>query len=94
MERANFVNIISKLFFKHKAIISERTIPSESFKKGLKRIEKLLLKVFYPFADHIVVNSQGIKDDLISNFHLKESKISVIYNFIDLKKIMTLSVVD
>ncbi|MBT7088763.1 glycosyltransferase [bacterium] len=87
MERANFVNIIAKLFFKHKAIVSERIYPSIAFNKGLRRIQKYLVSFLYPYADLIIANSKAIKEDLIENFKIPSHKIKVINNMYDIEQI-------
>jgi glycosyltransferase involved in cell wall biosynthesis len=84
MTRANLINLLAKFFFKHKAIISERTQPSSAFQHGLKKIQKFLIKKLYPKADLIITNSQGTKLDLIQNFAIPANKIQVISNMLDL----------
>jgi glycosyltransferase involved in cell wall biosynthesis len=78
LERANFVNIISKLFKKHKAIISVR-MDQQTGHVGLRKLNKLLVRILYPKADLIIAVSQGVKQSLI-NLGIEEEKIKVIYN--------------
>ncbi len=78
LERANFVNIISKLFKKHRAIISVR-MDQQTGHVGLRKLNKLLVRLLYPKADLIIAVSQGVKQSLI-NFGIEEEKIKVIYN--------------
>jgi glycosyltransferase involved in cell wall biosynthesis len=78
LERANFVNIISKLFKKHKAIISVR-MDQQTGHVGLRKLNKLLVKILYPKADLIIAVSYGVKQSLI-NLSIEEEKIKVIYN--------------
>jgi glycosyltransferase involved in cell wall biosynthesis len=78
LERANFVNIISKLFKKHKAIISVR-MDQQTGHVGLRKLNNLLVRILYPKADLIVAVSHGVKQSLI-NLGIKEEKIKVIYN--------------
>jgi glycosyltransferase involved in cell wall biosynthesis len=78
LERANFVNIISKLFKKHKAIISVR-MNQQAGHVGLRKLNKLLVSVLYPKADLIIAVSYGVKQSLI-NLGIEEEKIKVIYN--------------
>lgn len=87
LERSNFINVLSKLFFKHRALISVRIQPSLAYGKGLKRFEKLLIRWLYPFAEKIIVNSQGIQHDLVTNFQLSEDHIEVIHNSVDIEMI-------
>jgi len=78
LERANFVNIISKLFKKHRAIISVR-MDQQKGHVGLRKLNKLLVRLLYPKADLIIAVSYGVKQSLI-NFGIEEEKIKVIYN--------------
>jgi glycosyltransferase involved in cell wall biosynthesis len=78
LERANFVNIISKLFKRHKAIISVR-MDQQTGHVGLRKLNKLLVRILYPKADLIIAISHGVKHSLI-NLGIKGEKIKVIYN--------------
>jgi glycosyltransferase involved in cell wall biosynthesis len=78
LERANFVNIISKLFKKHEAIISVR-MDQQTGHVGLRKLNKLLVRILYPKADLIIAVSHGVKQSLI-NLGIEEEKIKVIYN--------------
>jgi glycosyltransferase involved in cell wall biosynthesis len=78
LERANFVNIISKLFKKHRAIISVR-MDQQTGHVGLRKLNKLLVRILYPKADLIIAVSYGVKESLI-NLGIEEEKIKVIYN--------------
>lgn len=78
LERANFVNVLSKIFKKHRSIVSVHTnvLPGHS---GLKSLNKLLIKILYPKADLIVAVSEGVKESLIK-LGINWEKIKVIYN--------------
>ena len=78
LERANFVNIVSKFFKKNIAIISVRT-NLQTGRTGIKSLNNYLVKVLYPRADLIIAVSYGVKQSLI-NLGLEEEKIKVIYN--------------
>lgn len=41
---------------------------------------RFLARLFYPMADAIVAVSNGVKEDLVQNFHISPNKIKVIYN--------------
>lgn len=53
-----------------------------------------LLPLSYQRADEIIAISRGVKQDLVKSFSVPESKISVVYNPIDLKRVDQLSTVD
>mgnify|MGYP000034602950 FL=1 len=85
--RSNLINILTGKILGYKIIISERNTPSQIYTKGLSYYYGYLIKWCYPFADKIIVNSYGIKNDLIKTFDIKSEKIDVIYNAIDIKRI-------
>ena len=64
-------------------------------KSGLKLfIAKKILTYFYNQANGVICNSYAIKQDLVTNFGVHKSNVQVIYNSLDLKKIITDSLVD
>ncbi len=81
MERANFVNILSKP--KHKTIISLHTIP---FARNEFHPYLFLMKFFYPEADSIITVSKQL-EFRVKNF-LKVEKIKTIYNPIEIEEII------
>lgn len=89
LERANFVNVVSKFFKPHKAIISERTNPDIGF-TGSKKFVKLLIKLLYPSADLIIAVSKDVAYSL-QRLGIHKDKIKVIYNPIEIDKIEALS---
>jgi glycosyltransferase involved in cell wall biosynthesis len=78
LERANFVNIISKLFKKNKAIISVH-MDQQTGHTGLRKLNKLLVKFLYQKADLVVAVSHGVRQSLI-NLGIEKDKVKVIYN--------------
>lgn len=91
LSRPNYINIVSSYFNRKitKTIISERSFPSLSygFKNAMSKINKLLIRSLFPKADLIICNTVGNSKDLINNFSVPETKVSVIHNPIDLVKI-------
>ena len=69
--RSNLINILTGKILGYKIIISERNTPSQIYTKGLSYYYGYLIKWCYPFADKIIVNSYGIKNDLIKTFDIK-----------------------
>ena len=92
MERANIINLL--VFSAKKKIISTRTHISWalSAKTPLKRG---LIKFLYPYllqrASRIVFNSIESASNFKALFRVKQSQISVIYNFCDIGKLKTLA---
>jgi len=78
LERANFVNVIAKIFIKHRAIISVR-MDQITGHKGIRSLNKIFAKFIYPKSDLIVAVSYGVKESLIK-LGVSEKKIKVIYN--------------
>jgi N-acetylgalactosamine-N,N'-diacetylbacillosaminyl-diphospho-undecaprenol 4-alpha-N-acetylgalactosaminyltransferase len=82
-----YPNINNVLVGKGKRILSVRSMKS----KGLTGIKggfyKFLIKRLYNKGDKLVAISEGVKQDLISNFNIEKRKIEVIHNFCDIKYI-------
>ncbi len=89
IERANFVNLVSKIFLNHKAIITLHTNISSSFKTFKKYFYYLLIKILYPRADAVISVSKGINEDFQKTLKFKGYS-TVIYNPIDLVSINNL----
>jgi len=88
MIRPNYINILAKLFGSNaKTVVSERSMFSLQFSyKNLQSfINKRLVKL-YNFADLIVANSNGNREDLKRNFSIKP-EIKTIYNALDISQI-------
>lgn len=89
MDTPNIVNILSKV--NEKVILSVRINKSvqKIFQKVSfgRRIEMMLMKYIYRFADKVVSISEGVKIDLINNFNLNTNQIDTIYNFIEIENI-------
>lgn len=86
----NLQNIINILSAKNSIVRVDNPI-LESHKGFFEKIYLLLVRILFNKAKKIVVVSKGLKQELIKNFRIKEEKIKVIYNPIDIKKIKKLS---
>jgi len=84
MEGPNLLNILTN----KKPYISVRNYKSLSEKKNL--INKSIIKFLYNRAYKIIVNSEGIKRDLIKRWKINSKKIKVIYNPVDITNIQRL----
>ena len=82
LEIANFVHILAK----KEAVISFRTHISV-FTWVIGYIYKFLIKLLYPKASKIIVNSHENKYDIASYLHIPVEKVEVLYNTIDNKLI-------
>lgn len=80
---ANIINILSN----KKTIIRVDNFLSSSS----NIIYKVLVKLFFNRASQIVCVSRASAEDLVKNFGIKENKIRVIYNPLNLEKIQELS---
>ena len=89
MSRPNYINIFAKLFGSGaKTIISERSMFSHQYSyKNLQSFANNQLVKLYNFADMIITNSFGNRDDLEKTYEI-HAKMDTIYNAIDLTKIM------
>jgi len=91
IERANFVNILSKIFNGNKAIITIHIGLTKKFKNKTKMLYYLLVKILYPYANLVIPVSFGISNDLVNFAKIDPKKLKVIYNPIELNKIQQLS---
>ena len=85
LERSNIIHILAK----KDATISLRTHVSQ-FKWISGFFKKLAIKLFYPKAKKIIVNSRENKMELAKFLNISESKIEVLYNPINKEEIQKL----
>ncbi len=94
LERANFLNIFTNTFYRHRIITNTRTTLSKNygyyFSPTKRELLHVMFKYYLPKADLILCNSKGIKYDLEKNFHINSRRIKVIYNSYDIDKIQML----
>lgn len=90
MNRPNYINVLAKLFGSGvRCVISERAMPSlqHGYDNFQSKINCLLISKLYKYADSIIANSVGNKNDLIENFRLAPNKVQTIYNPFDINLI-------
>jgi glycosyltransferase involved in cell wall biosynthesis len=88
LNRSNCANIISSKILKYPCIISERTHASSRFGSGLSSIlAKAIMRFTYPYADQVIANSEGVREDLITKFGVDPARSRVIYNRVDADRI-------
>ena len=87
--RANYINILSNLFAKHKIILSERTMSCKIYSDGSlsSKINLFLIKTLYKKADLIIPVSLAVKHSLQDDFGLQVPQ-RAIYNPYDIKNII------
>ncbi|MCX8128202.1 MAG: glycosyltransferase [Synergistetes bacterium] len=78
LERANYVNIVSSFFSKHKAVVSVRM--SQIFGRPKWHPYNILSRLLYPKAHLLVCVSRGIAKELEFHYSVPREKIRVIYN--------------
>ena len=79
-----------KLVFQNQSkwVISERSLPSAALRGQRMYFLKLILhKLLARSADLVIVNSEGTKEELIENFGVKDKKIKIIPNPVEIEKI-------
>lgn len=89
LSRPNFIALLSKYFTnKSKLIICEHSLLSKQYENFNFQsvINKILIRLLYKRSDAIISVSNGVKDDLISNFNI-ENTITTINNPLDLHMI-------
>lgn len=85
MEGPNIVNLFSKCG--DSTVISVRNYISKSCNTVYGKIHRRLAAMFYNRADQIIVVSKAIKEDMEKTYGIDKSKIKVIYNPCDIRKI-------
>lgn len=87
MQRADFVNIIANIFFKHKAITNTQVHVFTFYRSKTGRLYLKLMQWLFPYADVITSNSAATLNDLVQNFSLQDKPKYVLPNFYDLSVI-------
>lgn len=84
LTRANISNIVATWRLRTTCLISERVNSSAHFSGRLcAAVSKLLLRLSYPRADHVIAVSNGVEQDLVRNFAVSQKRISIIFNPVD-----------
>lgn len=89
----NVINLLANLGFKErKVIFSVRSVLSRKVKGKFKsKLYKIAIRWIYSKASLIIAVSNGVKEELITDFGICEQKIIVIPNPVDKEKIEKLS---
>lgn len=90
LEYPNLINILTRNY--GRTIISVRNHMSSKYKNGIKAFFwNSTIKNLYSKADQVIVVSQEIKRDLMTNYAINPDKIKVIYNSYPIESIQKLS---
>ncbi len=94
LQLSNIVGLCCKLIWGCRLTVSIRTTTSlyyEIYKIGAftKKLDRLIFK----YADELITNSEGSKQDLVDNFGINEKKVQVIVNAYDIEKIEALKMI-
>ena len=88
LTRSNVANIIASALLGIPAVVSERVNTSSHLGAGAgAAVARLLVKATYPKARRIVAVSQGVADDLHASFGVRDERMAVIANPVDLDAI-------
>lgn len=90
LTRSNCAAVVAGLLTGAPVALSERVHTSSHLGQGAA-VKKLLVRLLYPCADHIVAASQGVAEDLRERYGVPARKMSVIYNPIRRQSIMARS---
>ena len=92
LTRSNFLNVSLAKPLGYRAIISERVNTTSHLSGGLKdAISRFLVKLLYKRANSVVAVSEGVKADLVKNYAVPESKVSLLYNPYDIAQLHELA---
>jgi glycosyltransferase involved in cell wall biosynthesis len=92
---ANFVLLLAHRMARTvtRIIITEHINPTQMYSSSeepLGAVKRKMIRWLYPSADQIIAVSRGVRDDLVGNFGLARSKITVIYDPVDLSRVRNL----
>ncbi len=92
----NVISILSKILFDQhrKVVINVHSVKTDILQDAPsydQHLLKFLIRKLYGKADRIIAVAEGIKQDLVENFGIPESKIQVIHNPIDVTRICRLA---
>ena len=92
LTRSNAANVLATAGRPTKCLISERVNASAHLNHGLPGLAaRILVRMTYPRADHVIAVSQGVALDLEQNFGVKPDRVSVIANPVDHGRIAEMS---
>ncbi len=88
--RANFVNLLSKVFSsKHLVQVVNHSVISRFFNEGFSgKVNLFLINFLYPKADKIIYISKRMKEDFITHIKGIDSKDNIIYNPYNITKVL------
>lgn len=81
LTRSNCASIVTSMLLRSPCIISERVHTSSHFGRRLSSLgSRLMVRLLYPQAGHVIAVSGNVKQDLVENFGVPAGRISVIGN--------------
>ena len=94
LQLSNIVGLCCKLIWGCRLTVSIRTTTSLYYKiYKIGAFTKKLDRLIFKYADELITNSEGSKQDLVDNFGIDEKKIQVIVNAYDIEKIDALKMI-
>lgn len=94
LQLSNIAGLCCKLIWGCRLTVSIRTTTSLYYKiYRIGAFTKILDRLIFKYADELITNSEGSKQDLIDNFGINENKIQVIVNAYDIEKIEALKLI-
>jgi glycosyltransferase involved in cell wall biosynthesis len=96
LTHANIMAILSGMLFKKRVIVCEhntlgKVVRTKEGKNILGFPVSPMVKILYRYAGRIITVSNGIRENLIEEFHSPSDKIKIIYNPVDMPRIAKLS---
>lgn len=81
LTRSNCANVVASALLRRPCVISERVHTSSHFGRRLASLgSRLMVRLLYPWADHVIAVSGNVKQDLVENFGVPAGRVSVIGN--------------
>jgi N-acetylgalactosamine-N,N'-diacetylbacillosaminyl-diphospho-undecaprenol 4-alpha-N-acetylgalactosaminyltransferase len=90
LTRSNVASVASGRLLGHRTVISERVNTTSHLGEGAgATIARATVRLAYPYADQVVAPSTGVADELIANYGVDRTVISVVPNPVDTAQIET-----
>lgn len=86
----NYLTVLARNLVNSKIplLLSEQSNLTQSLKlQRFKRIKKILIRNLYPKATDIIAISEGVQEDLITNYKVPKNRCFVIYNGVEIERI-------
>lgn len=92
LERSNAANVVCRTILRYRAIVCEHVFTTGHLGGGISgSIKRLVVRLTYRHADRVIAVSEGIGEDLVTNYGVARERVVVVNNPIDAERIVARS---